>query len=102
MPPLAGEPEPKALVCLTSLHTNDPPMPPQLNGKRALFVLSKIDEILAWKQRKEAERDTQFVELGKFLCEVLAEDSTGSWRNCSPSMNSCRDGSRNRGGRLTT
>jgi hypothetical protein len=37
-----------------------------------LFVLTKIDEILAWEQRKEAERDTRFVELGKYLCEVRA------------------------------
>jgi len=28
-------------------------MPPKLNRQRALFVLGKIDEILAWKQRKE-------------------------------------------------
>jgi hypothetical protein len=45
-------------------------MPPKLNHRRALFVLSKINEILAWEQRKEAERDTKFVELGKYLCEV--------------------------------
>jgi hypothetical protein len=47
-------------------------MLPKLNKKRALFVLTKIDEILAWEQRKEAERDTRFVELGKYLCEVRA------------------------------
>jgi len=35
-------------------------------------VLTKIDEILAWKQQKEAERDTRFVELGKYLCKVRA------------------------------
>jgi len=47
-------------------------MPPKLNRRRGLFVLSKIDEILAWEQRKEAERDTRFVELGRYLCEVRA------------------------------
>jgi hypothetical protein len=47
-------------------------MPPKLNQKRALFVLSKIDEILAWEKRKEAEKDTRFVELGRYLCEVRA------------------------------
>jgi hypothetical protein len=26
--------------------------------------MSKNDEILAWEQRKETERDTKFVELG--------------------------------------
>src|ERR1700745_2258777 len=47
-------------------------MPPKLNQKRALFVLTKIDEILAWERRKEAERDTKFAELGRYLCEVRA------------------------------
>jgi hypothetical protein len=60
------------LVCLTSLRTSNPPMLPKLNKKRALFVLTKIDEILAWEQRREAERDTRFVELGRYLCEVRA------------------------------
>jgi hypothetical protein len=45
-------------------------MPPKLNRERALFVLGKIDEILTWEQRKENERDTKFVELGRYLCEV--------------------------------
>jgi len=60
------------LVGLTSLITRDPPMPPKLNRRRALFVLARIDEILAWERRKEAERDTRFVELGRYLCEVRA------------------------------
>jgi hypothetical protein len=60
------------LVGLTSLHTEYPPMPPKLNRRRAMFVLAKIDEILAWEQRKETERDTKFVELGRYLCEVRA------------------------------
>jgi len=45
---------------------------PKLNRKRAQFVLSRIDEILAWDQRTELERDTRFVELGRYLCEVRA------------------------------
>jgi hypothetical protein len=45
-------------------------MPPKLNRERALFVLGKIDEILAWEQRKDTERDTKFVEFGRYLCEV--------------------------------
>jgi len=45
---------------------------PKLNRKRAQFVLSRIDEILAWDQRTDAERDTRFVELGRYLCEVRA------------------------------
>ena len=32
-------------------------MLPKLNRKRALFVLTKIDEILAWERRSETERD---------------------------------------------
>jgi hypothetical protein len=60
------------LVGLTSLHFRNPPVLPKLNRRRALFVLTKIDEILAWEQRKEAERDTKFVELGRYLCEVRA------------------------------
>src|ERR1700722_1665999 len=47
-------------------------MPPTFNRRRALFVLAKIDEILAWEQRKETERDTKFVDLGRYLCEVRA------------------------------
>src|SRR5437763_57607 len=47
-------------------------MPPRLNQKRALFVLTKIDEILAWERRTEAEREIRFVELGRYLCEVRA------------------------------
>jgi hypothetical protein len=47
-------------------------MPPRLNPKRAQFVLNKIDKILAWEQQREAERDTRFVELGKYLCEIRA------------------------------
>jgi hypothetical protein len=47
-------------------------MLPKLDHKRALFVLTKIDEILAWEKKNEAERDTRFVELGRYLCEVRA------------------------------
>jgi len=47
-------------------------MLPKRNPRRALCVLTKIDEILAWEQRKEAEKDTRFVELGRYLCEVRA------------------------------
>jgi hypothetical protein len=60
------------LVGLTSLITRDPPVPPRFNRRRALFVLGKIDEILAWERQKEAERDTRFVEMGRYLCEVRA------------------------------
>ena len=35
-------------------------------------MLSKIDEILVWEKSSDHERDTQFVELGRYLCEVRA------------------------------
>ena len=60
------------MVCLMSLLSKNRPRPPELNRKRAVFVLSKIDEILAWEQRQETEKDTRFVELGRYLCEVRA------------------------------
>jgi hypothetical protein len=47
-------------------------MSPKFNRKRAQFVLGKIDEILAWERQKETEKDTKFVELGRYLCEVRA------------------------------
>ncbi len=47
-------------------------MPPKLDQKRATFVLAKIDQILEWEQSVEHERDTRFVELGRYLCEVRA------------------------------
>ena len=47
-------------------------MLPKLNKKRAQFVLTKIDEFLAWERRNETERDARFVELGGYLCEVRA------------------------------
>ncbi len=47
-------------------------MPPKLTRRRTELVLSRIDAILAWEERHENERDTRFVELGKYLCEVRA------------------------------
>jgi len=59
------------LIGLTNLWTNGLPMvEPKLNRRRALFVLDKIDEILAWESAKERERDVRFVDLGRYLCEV--------------------------------
>src|ERR1700723_4155069 len=47
-------------------------MTPKLNRRRALLVLGRIDEILSWERTTEQERDTRFVELGRYLCEVRA------------------------------
>jgi hypothetical protein len=60
------------LVSLMSLITKNPPMLPKLNQKRARFVLAKIDQILEWERQTDRERDTRFVELGRYLCEVRA------------------------------
>ena len=61
------------MIGLTILTPNDKPlMPPELNRKRALLVLSKIDQILAWEAAHTQERDTRFVDLGRYLCEVRA------------------------------
>jgi len=76
-------------------------MPPKFNRRRALFVLTKIDEILAWEQQKETERDTKFVELGRYLCEVRAGQY---WRVESPKSfdEFLEGGFRARAGKLTT
>jgi hypothetical protein len=47
-------------------------MSPELNRRRALVVLEKIDEILFWEKTKERERDERFVDLGQYLCEARA------------------------------
>jgi hypothetical protein len=61
------------LIGLTTLTTNGRPLvAPKLNRRRALIVLSKIDEILAWEQTSGQERDVRFVDLGRYLCEVRA------------------------------
>ena len=58
---------------LTSLWINPGAlMPPELNLKRAVFVLGKIDEILAWEKDRAREQDLRFVDLGRYLCEVRA------------------------------
>jgi len=46
---------------------------PELNHRRAVFVLGKIDEILSWEKTKEQEKDARFVELGEYLCEVRSK-----------------------------
>ena len=35
-------------------------------------MLCKIDEILTWEKSTERERDSRFVDLGRYLCEVRA------------------------------
>ena len=58
----------------TSLWINrDMMVTPELDYRRAAFVLGKIDEILSWEKTKEQEKDVRFVELGEYLCEVRAK-----------------------------
>ena len=59
---------------LTSLWINRGMMAtPEINHRRAAFVLGRIDEILSWEKTKEQEKDARFVELGEYLCEVRAK-----------------------------
>ena len=59
---------------LTSLWINRGLMEtPEINRRRAVFVLGRIDEILSWEKTKEQEKDVRFVELGEYLCEVRAK-----------------------------
>jgi hypothetical protein len=46
---------------------------PEINHRRAVFVLGRIDDILSWEKTKEQEKDVRFVELGEYLCEVRAK-----------------------------
>jgi hypothetical protein len=62
------------LIGLTSLWTNGrTAVAPELNRRRAVFILGKIDEILSWEKAKEKQQDVHFVELGECLCEVRAK-----------------------------
>ncbi len=62
------------MIGLTSLWINGrTSVEPELNHRRALFVLGKIDEILSWEKTKERQQDVHFVELGECLCEVRAK-----------------------------
>ena len=46
---------------------------PEINPRRAVFVLGKIDEILSWEKTKEQERDVRFVELGRISMRGASE-----------------------------
>jgi len=62
------------LLGLTSLWIDRRSMvTPEINRRRAVFVLGRIDEILSWEKTKEQEKDVRFVELGEYLCEVRAK-----------------------------
>src|SRR6516225_3090385 len=74
MPISSAQQEQMILPGLTSLWINRGPMvTPEINRRRAVFVLGRIDEILSWEKKKEQEKDVRFVELGEYLCEVRAK-----------------------------
>jgi hypothetical protein len=54
------------------LIVKDPPLLPKQDPQRARFVIEKIDDILAWETAVENTRDSRFIELGRYLCEVRA------------------------------
>src|SRR5580692_11812815 len=85
-----------------SLWINRGPMEtPEINTRRAVFVLGRIDEILSWEKSKEQEKDVRFVELGEYLCEVRSKQH---WRveDLSRLINFWRSALRTPGGRRTT
>ena len=62
------------MIGLTSLWINGrDAVASEIDRHRAALVLGKIDEILSWEKAKEQEKDTRFVELGEYLCEVRSK-----------------------------
>ncbi len=68
------------MVGLTSLRTKNRPMLPKLNRKRALFVLTKIDEILAWERGLKPSGIPGLLNWVD-TCVKYGQDSTGGWRH---------------------
>jgi hypothetical protein len=60
------------LLGLTNFRTKGPILSPTINQKRAEFVIDKIDQILDWERGIDKDRETRFLDLGKYLCEVRA------------------------------
>lgn len=58
------------MIGLTHFVQRTAPTAPELDLKKAKAVIQKIDAILDWDRRVEQERDTKFLKLGKYLCEV--------------------------------
>ncbi len=57
------------MIGLTSLWINGrDAVIPEIDRRRAV-----LDEILNWEKAKEQEKDTRFVELGEYLCEVRSK-----------------------------
>jgi hypothetical protein len=76
---ITGSDAAKPAIAVFAGPLNPKPNPKNLSteGKatapsKPAILLNKIDEILAWERKKEMERDTKFVELGRYQCEVRA------------------------------
>ena len=54
-------------------------MLPKLNRRRAMFVLTKIDEILAWEKQKDASGILGSLN-SAVTCAKFGQDSTGGWK----------------------
>ena len=67
----------RTVIGLTALATNHPPPAPRLNHRRAVRVIAAIDEILRREAKRQGDQDRDFVELGRHLCEVRAQQH---WR----------------------
>ena len=65
------------MIGLTTLTTNGRPLvAPKLNRRRALFVLLKIEEILAWEKAADQERD-RGLWIWAAICAKSVPGSTG-------------------------
>ena len=73
------------MIGLTSLWIDGrPKVSPEINPRRAVFVLGKIDEILSWEKMKDQEKDVRFAldNLIK-LCVDLPSKAASSSYFCS-------------------
>jgi len=68
------------LIGLTCLTTNGSVLvPPKLNRRRAVFVLSKIDEILAWEKANRPRTGFEVCRTGPLSLRGFELDNTGGW-----------------------
>ena len=69
------------MLGLTSLWIDRRPMvTPEINRRRAVFVLGRIDEILSWERPKSRKKTHALSSWGS-TCARCGQNSTGGWRN---------------------
>jgi hypothetical protein len=54
-------------------------MPSKFSYKRTVFVLAKVDELLAWGKSKERSATLSSQNSGA-ICARFGRDNTGGWR----------------------